>query len=194
MKWKNVTIKGYENLYKISDSGDVLSVRSGRLLSPKIEKTGYVRVTLSKNGVAKRCAIHRLVALAFIDNPDGKPTVNHKNENKKDNRVENLEWATNAEQNVYGTRIKRAVSHTDYKGRKIDYKAVAEKHNYNNENMCHRMPVSVWRIENGELILFGKYKSQKEASQNTGVSKGKVSQCVSGVKISCKGFVFKAGD
>ncbi|MCD8094546.1 MAG: HNH endonuclease [Ruminococcus sp.] len=77
------------------------------------------------NGYRRECSVHRLVALAFIPNPENKPTVNHLNEDKKDNRVENLECATNAEQNVHGTRIECVIAHTDCKNRAIDYAAVA---------------------------------------------------------------------
>ena len=69
---------------------------------------GYLVVGLkAKNGKHKIERVHRLVAMAFIPNPDKKPTVNHLNEDKTDNRVENLEWATMAEQNAYGARMNK---------------------------------------------------------------------------------------
>lgn len=186
--WRRVPIPEYEEMYMISNLGQVYSVKSGRCLKPKRTRVGYYRIALAHNGKIKNVAIHRLVAMAFIPNPENKPTVNHKNENKTDNRVENLEWMTNAEQNVYGTRIERVKAHTDYKNRGIDYMQVAAKHDYSRQNMCHRRMVDVWTIHGTYL---GRFKSQKAAAVFTGVSQGKVSQCVLGQKTSCKGYVFK---
>lgn len=85
--------------YFVSTFGKVESIKRGkrRRLSPKTKKNGYLEVALSINGRRKCCLIHRLVALAFIPNPDDKPEVNHVNGDKTDNRVENLEWATASE-------------------------------------------------------------------------------------------------
>lgn len=95
-------IKGFESGYKISSFGNVLSLKTKppRVLSPGINPNrGYWHVALSKNGVIKNVFHHRLVAEHFIPNPERKKEVNHKNGVKTDNRVENLEWATRAENN-----------------------------------------------------------------------------------------------
>lgn len=185
--WKQVPILDYKDLYEISNRGRVYSVRNKRCLQPKLSKTGYYRVSLSSHGIVKIVSIHRLVALAFIPNPENKPTVNHINEIKTDNRVENLEWATIAEQNVHGTRLKRAKAHTNYRARRIDYSVVAIKHDYSKWDMCNRKSTAVYK--DGELI--GVFDSQKQAADFTNVSKGQVSQCVSGQKKSCKGYMFE---
>lgn len=96
--WKDV--KGYEGLYQISNMGRVWSVRKQNYLRP-YEANGYLKVSLiAKNGKLKREYVHRLVALAFIDNPDNLPVVNHKDGNKNNNDVNNLEWVTRS-YNVY---------------------------------------------------------------------------------------------
>ena len=79
--------------------------RRGKFLSPGIDQYGYERVVLTRNGVRKSYQVHRIVAKAFIPNTENKPTVNHKNGIKADNRVENLEWATHREQKEHSIKL-----------------------------------------------------------------------------------------
>lgn len=93
--WKN--IKGYEGFYKISNFGRVESLYKNKILKSCISHNGYVEITLYKDKTKKRFAIHRLVAKAFIPNPDNKPEVNHIDNNPQNNHVSNLEWVTHKE-------------------------------------------------------------------------------------------------
>ena len=95
--WKDV--EGYEGLYKVSNLGNVLSLSYGRsgkqkALKPKTNNEGRLWVALAWKGKPKPFLIHRLVANAFIDNPNNYPQINHIDENPKNNCVENLEWCT----------------------------------------------------------------------------------------------------
>lgn len=90
-------IIGYEEYYKISKEGMIFSIRSNKFLKLNYKKSGYVYIELNKNGVANTHRVHRLVAEAFIPNPDNKTIVHHKNNVKSDNRVSNLEWVSVSE-------------------------------------------------------------------------------------------------
>lgn len=117
-QWKPV--KGYEGYYKVSNIGRVKSLdrcvtirgnviqhRKGKILSSHINHKGYVEVFLSKEGRGQTLTVHRLVAESFIPNPNNYPQVNHKDENKQNNCVDNLEWCTNHYNEHYGTRSQR---------------------------------------------------------------------------------------
>lgn len=84
-------IAGYDGMYFIGDKGTVQSLKSQKILKTSIGNSGYPQVALSKNGVVKDFMIHRLVAKYFVENPDNKEIVNHKNGNKLDASAENLE-------------------------------------------------------------------------------------------------------
>lgn len=96
--WKD--IKGFEGIYQISNMGRVKSFKAdpnGRILSIKNSKGDYLNIVLCHGNKRRSVKVHRLVAEAFIPNPDNKPEVNHKDGNKQNNRVENLEWVTRIE-------------------------------------------------------------------------------------------------
>ena len=105
--WK--TIAGYEGLYEVSDLGRVKSLGYGKekILKPGKTRGGYLKVALCKDGKSKHSKVHRLVAEAFIPNPQGLETVNHKDEVKTNNTVANLEWMSKKDNLNYGTHNKR---------------------------------------------------------------------------------------
>lgn len=112
--WKD--IKNYEGFYQGSNLGRVKSLeridcighhRKERILKPKKDKYGYLQVNLWKNGKKKTFTVHRLVAEAFIPNPNNLPCINHKDECKTNNNVNNLEWCDNKYNNAYGTRTEK---------------------------------------------------------------------------------------
>lgn len=119
-EWK--PIEGYEGLYEISNFGRVKRIgrieyvegfngylrnKKEMILKPKVHNRGYLQISLYKNNKMKNAYIHRLVAQAFIPNPNNYSSVNHKDEEKTNNHVSNLEWCTIAYNDNYGTRNKR---------------------------------------------------------------------------------------
>lgn len=133
--WKD--IKGYENKYQISNKGRVRNLTYKRQKVPKVLKPfstyrGYYRVSLFRNNRRKDVFIHRLVALTFIPNPNNYPVINHKNGNKSDNRIENLEWCTQSEnvKHAYNTGLRKkyfGANHWNYKTGKYVKKLKVEK-------------------------------------------------------------------
>lgn len=107
-EWRD--IEGYVGIYKVSSRGRILSLhtKKGFIRSQSINKNGYCEVSLSKNGNKTHYRVHRLVAAAFIENPENKPHVNHIDSNRANNAIENLEWVTPAENVnhswIYGNR------------------------------------------------------------------------------------------
>lgn len=108
--WKD--IKNYEGKYIISNYGDIKSLNYKRtnisqLLKPQEDKNGYFTIPLCKNGKAKRYKVHKLVAQTFIYNPHNYTQINHKDENKQNNKIDNLEWCTQSYNNLYGNHLKK---------------------------------------------------------------------------------------
>jgi hypothetical protein len=139
-------------------------------MKPHLGKDGYLHVSLKVKEPHKTCSIHRLVAKAFIPNPDNMPEVNHKNQDRQDNRVENLEWCTSMYNMHYGDCQQKI-----YEGQ-------------------HFKAVDVY-TKDGKFV--GHYNSVTEASAATGVSTGRISFICQGGKQngqtrhSAKGYKFK---
>ena len=134
-EWKNVI--GYEGLYEVSNIGNVRNVRRNTLL--KLSKTnyGYIQVYLYKNGIRTGLKVHRLVAQAFIPNPDNLPQINHLDEDKTNNRVDNLEWCSHKYNVNYGhrtenaidTRVKNGYADPDFIGFGLNEKEYMKEYN-----------------------------------------------------------------
>jgi len=95
MTWK--TLIGYKGLYEVSDLGNIRSLLKGIVLKKRGHYKGYDRVCVYKNNVRETILIHRAVAMSFLPNPQELPVVNHKDSDKKNNNLKNLEWATFSE-------------------------------------------------------------------------------------------------
>lgn len=137
--WKY--IEGYENIYKISTRGQIMSVErqvfcirnksystiKEKILKPQITTDGYLRVMLCKNKIKTQHSIHRLVASNMIHNPENKPHINHKNGIKSDNRVCNLEWCTPKENihHAWETGLSNTIGLKNGKGKLSDEQVLA---------------------------------------------------------------------
>lgn len=163
--WKPVD--GYDGFYEVSNLGRIRTLRTNKILSEKITK-GYCFVKLYKNGKSKQKYIHRIVATAFIPNPLNLNQVNHKDENPKNNSVDNLEWCDGKYNVNYGTAKKRSL----------------EKR-YPKLKRCK----TVQKDKLGNVIAI--YNSIAEASQKTGFFHQNIQACCSGKQKSCNGFVFE---
>ena len=176
--WKDK--KDYEGLYQVSNlgraksldryikgKGHSLQFKKGRILKPMKDNNGYLKVRLCNGEKSKTFNLHRLVAEAFIDNPDNLPQVNHKDENKTNNVVTNLEWCDSRYNKNYGTRNKR----------------ISEKMT----NGKLSKPVLQYDLE-GNLIR--EWKSTMECGRN-GFNHGAVNACCLGKLKTYKGFIWE---
>lgn len=171
-KWMPSPVFGEE--YFVSEDGRVWSVRTQKVLRPATDKSGYHYYVLCVNGERKTVKAHRLVGMAFIPNDEKKPTINHKNGIRTDNRVENLEWATHKEQKNDPLTKEHMMS--VYKN--TDYQKMGERRNFG------RVPITIiWA--NGETTMYG---SLLEASRETGKNYSKLSEIIHGKRKQYKEF------
>lgn len=103
-----IDVIGYEMFYEVNENGEIRSKRTGKIRKPILNpQNGYMMMFLCGEGFKKCEYVHRIVANAFCPNPNGFNFVNHKDENKLNNRSENLEWCTKQYNNTYGTKLNR---------------------------------------------------------------------------------------
>lgn len=184
--WKSV--KGWEDLYEVSNFGNIRSLhyKNPYLMKPILDNKGYLRVSfVEKNSKRyKRFAVHRLVAEAFISNPNNLPQVNHKDENKQNNCVDNLEWCTNKYNCNYGkykdkvrnSRIGMRFSELHRKNLSISHIAIQGK--------------AVDMFSSDERLL-AEFDCISTASKQTGISTSCISHCCNGRTKSSGGYIFR---
>lgn len=165
---KNGVLYDYTGLYQVSNLGRVYNSKKGRLMKLTKNNKGYLVVALSKNGKQKSFYIHRLVATAFIPNPNNLPCINHKSEIKTENHVTNLEWCDITYNNNFGTRTEKARKAT--KGREL-LKMTGSNNPRAKKVRC---------VETGEV-----FDTIKDAQEWLGIKTG-ICEC-------CKGKLEKAG-
>ena len=190
--WKDV--KGYKGLYQVSNLGRVRSLGSdrwhkGRILKPSFDGKGnYLFVGLHKDKRVKLATIHRLVAEHFIPNPNDLPCVNHIDEDKTNNRFDNLEWCTHQYNSNYGrckeNMIKSRKSNPNYKDSLIRGQMTRNKLG------CSGAEKPVLQFtQQGKFIK--EWKSLSTIESELGISRSGVTKCCNGVFKQCKGFLWK---
>lgn len=171
--WKDV--QGYEGLYMVSNLGNVKSMNYAnrgyaRNLVPKTNNSGRLWVELAKNGARKPLLVHRLVATAFIPNPENFPEINHIDENPKNNEVRNLEWCTHE----YNNRIYR--EHHPLRPRTVRW-----------VKKSPRLHLKVNQIdEHGNIVK--QWPNSRDIFKETGMSDWSISECCRGKRKTAYGF------
>ena len=174
-EWKD--IKGYEGLYQVSNKGRVRSLKHDKMIKPIQHSNGYLFVNLHKDGSRIHTSIHRLVANAFIPNPDNKPCVGHKNTIKTDNSIDNLEWCTYLENNNHPiTRYRRSKTKKGIPPSKNTMDALIKK-----------MSKKVYQYTIDGIFLKS-WNSVREASKNVGTFESNISFCCKHSNRTCKGY------
>ncbi len=166
--WKDV--QNFEGLYQVSNLGRIKSFRKSTkygcqneyILKPSIANNGYAQVTLYNNTARHKFLVHRLIASAFIPNPDNLPQINHKDENRLNNCVSNLEWCTAEYNNAYGTARLRAVD-------------------------TRSKPIEQLSFDGNVLAV---YRSARIASQILGIRKGTLVNAIN-AHTQCQGYFWR---
>lgn len=180
MTWK--TIDEFDN-YEINKRGEIRNKTTGRTKKPTLATNGYYYVTLYKNNKGKTLIVHRVLASAFIPNPNNLPTVNHKDGVKTNNELSNLEWTTYGENNkhAYDNGLKKVTPKMMNHAKNL-HKALAESNPYG----VNRNPV---------IAKFGgveiHYHSVEHAAESLGFHRSSIDRVLKGKRKSAKGIVFK---
>lgn len=149
--WK--TVEDFPN-YEVSTFGNIKNKKSNKLLKLLINNSGYYRCALTHNSKTKNITVHRIVGKTFIPNPENKPTINHKDRNRINNKLENLEWVTHKEQNLHKSKSNNIRRHASKVFR------ICSKSNVILETYNSLKEASVWVINNNlSKIKNNNYKS-----------------------------------
>lgn len=122
---------GYENFYEVSNLGNIRNSKTKKIRKTQNHRQGYKLVTLLRGGERKTYLAHRIVAMAFIENPYSLSEINHKDENKQNNEVDNLEWCDRLYNANYGTGKRRSLEQRIKNGNNIGSKKSRNKGEYN---------------------------------------------------------------
>lgn len=192
-KWRDVL--GYEGLYQVSDEGRVRSltrvnnygrkVRGQIMKQHKSKHGGYLTVGLCKNGKRTLFYVHRLVAWAFIEPTDTTETVNHINEIKTDNRVENLEWMTLHDNTLYGTHMQRMAE--SMKG-KVAGPAHPNYGRRGSQALTHKGTVIGVSMTDSSEVRFD---TAATAARALHLSTGRLCDAINGKAKSCGGYYWR---
>lgn len=190
--WKSLDFIGYPD-YEVSTLGNVKSLNyrgSGkeRLLKPIKIKLGYCVVGLYKNTKPKIFTVHKLVALAFIPNIQNSPMINHKNEIKTDNRVENLEWCDCKYNLNYGT-CKERIS-KKMKGRKLSEETKQKMSKPKSEEHKQKLRKPIFQFTK-DMVFVREFDSATTASQELNINNSHITACCRGKRKTCGGFVWR---
>lgn len=184
-------IEGYEGIYQVSNLGNIKSLKyeKERILKPTKNKRGYLQVNFYKSKKPKIYKVHRLVALAFLTNPDNLPCVNHKNECKTDNRLSNLEWCDSKYNINYGSRNQRMVGTRRINDPNNEWckKAIKTKNKKGSVNA----EKSVVQLSKDGVEIINTYESTMEASRQTGINQANICKCCKGRYKSAGNFVWR---
>lgn len=173
-------IPGYPD-YLIETDGRVFSTVTNKWLKASVGNNGYSGIELRNTNGRKRISVHRLVALTFLPNPHDYPQINHKDENKLNNHVSNLEWCSAKYNMNYGTGAKTRHEKIDYT--KQSYKLNAIK---NGKKVCR--PVARYSIS-GQYI--DSFESAADAKRKLNLISNHISECASGKRSTAHGYVWK---
>ena len=178
--WK--TIEGYPN-YEVSNLGNVRSLnfhreKKSKIMKQRVNRCGYKYLLLCKDGKHKTFTVHQLVAKAFIQNTYNHPVVNHKDENKQNNCVNNLEWCTHKYNSNYGTAIERQKQNPNIK-------SCLGKFGKEHPNS---KPINQY-TKDGKLIRI--WDSRADIGRELGINMSHISSCVNGKRKTAYGFIWK---